>query len=437
MQIAFLTLFLGLVNGAQTVAVDAGPGVAAVDLVLDGHSVVVKLGPPPWSASVDLGTALLPHHLEARGLAADGSEVARAEQWLNLPRPPAEVGIVLENSGVDRIRTARLTWDTLKGTPPSAVELSLDGEPLKLDAEARAPLAIPNAGAAHVLSARLRFGVGLEARKELVLTGDYDSAVATELTAVPVRTGGPGKPVRLLTPGELAGRFLAAGRPAAVAAVEREPPEVFVVRAAGAENFLYARQLSPSAYLYGHFKPVDHLLVHFVSPIAKHAVEGHTTSELFDISPAFMAEHSYMAHLMLAGRFDIPGRPQLADAVAVAGQHALDRQTPRAVVLIAGSGDGVPDGSRFSPAAVRAYLAAAGVPFFVWSTNKSSLRPEDWGLIADISTPLGLEAAYKQLKEEVLAQQIVWLEGRHLPQSITLAPGGEAGMELVAKAATP
>ena len=101
MQIAFLTLFLGLVTGPQAVAVDPGAGVAAVELVLDGRGVA-RLEHAPWSATVDFGPALLPHRLEARGLAADGSEVARTDQWVNLPRPQAEVDIVLEGSGAAR-----------------------------------------------------------------------------------------------------------------------------------------------------------------------------------------------------------------------------------------------------------------------------------------------------------------------------------------------
>jgi hypothetical protein len=47
MQIAFLTLFLGLINGAQTVEIGAGPGVAAIEVVLDGRlPQTVRLAPP-------------------------------------------------------------------------------------------------------------------------------------------------------------------------------------------------------------------------------------------------------------------------------------------------------------------------------------------------------------------------------------------------------
>jgi len=98
MQIAFLTLFLGLIAGPQTVAVDPGAGVAAVELTLDGRGFA-KLEHAPWTA-----------------------------------------------------------------------------------------------GGAHVLSARLRFPDGLEVRKDVALTGDFGSDVATELTAAAVRGAAPGKP---------------------------------------------------------------------------------------------------------------------------------------------------------------------------------------------------------------------------------------------------
>src|SRR5260370_26716182 len=116
MQIAFLTFFLGLVTGPQSVAVEPGAGVAAVELALDGRGVA-RLEHAPWSATVDFGPALLPHRLEARGLAADGSEVARTEQWVNLQRSQAEVDIVLAGSAAGRTRPPRRPRDRL---PPPA-----------------------------------------------------------------------------------------------------------------------------------------------------------------------------------------------------------------------------------------------------------------------------------------------------------------------------
>jgi hypothetical protein len=427
MQIAFLTLFLGLINGVQTVEIGAGPGVAAVEVLLDGHNVA-RLGGAPWRVNVDFGSTLVPHHLEARGLDAAGGEAVRAEQWVNLPRPPAEVAIAIEGAGSGkRARTARIAWERLSGEAPQEIRLTLDGAPLALDAQGRAPLELPRAGAAHVLSAALTFAGGVQARKDVVLTGDYDSDVATELTAVAVRTARPGRPLAVK---DVQGLLLADGRPARVTVVDQESPEVFVVRAPGANPFLHARAMGlgtgPAAY--AHFQADPRIRFHVVSPIARHSTHPGTASEIFDFSPP--AKGRDLLRLLVAFGWDgLPGHPQLADAVAVAGLQALARQTPRAVVLLAGSGDGESDASLFLPAAVRGYLAAIGVPLFVWSTNfgKHSLHREDWGAIEDISTPLGIAAAYQRLESEVLAQQIVWIEGRHLPQSVRLAPTPAAG----------
>lgn len=466
MQIAFLTLFLGLVTGPQAVAVDPGAGVAAVELVLDGRGIG-RLEHAPWSATVDFGPALLPHHLEARGLAANGSEVARAEQWVNLPRPQAEVDIVLEGSAAGSTRTARLAWDSFTRQAPSELELSLDGAPLALDARAQAPLEIPRAGAAHVLSARLRFPDGVEARKDVVLSGDYGSDVATELTAVAVRGAAPGKPARTLAARDLQGRFLAGGRAAEVAAVEQEPAEVFVVRAAGAQSALLDRvtpgpssahsRPNPGAPragatlgggAYGTFEPDPRIHFHFVSPVARIYKNGAATAaERFDITPSMTAPGLALGRLLLEVSFHLPDHPRLADAVASAGLGAVARETPRAVVLIASGQDGAADPSFFLPAAVRAYLDAIGVPLFVWSVGRPGRALEAWGEAQNIALPWELRRAYERLEKDVLSQQIVWLQGRHLPQAITLArgAGGAAGgqgargdpadrLELVAKA---
>ncbi|MBV8199504.1 MAG: hypothetical protein JOZ15_02665 [Acidobacteria bacterium] len=436
MQIAFLTLFLGLVAGPQTVAVEPGTGVAAVELALDGREFA-RLERAPWSARVDFGPALLPHRLEARGLAADGSEVARAEQWVNLPRPQAEVDIVLEGSAVIRTRTARLIWDSFARQAPSEIKLTLDGAPLALDARARTRIEIPKAGGAHVLSARLRFPDGLEARKDVVLTGDYGSDVATELTAVAVRGAVPGKPGHALAAQDLRGRFLAEGRPVEVAAIEQEPADVLVVRAGGAASALLGVTHGRTGAYYGMFTPDPRLQFHFVSPVARLFKSGAaTTAELFDITPAMALPGMDLGRLLLAVHFRFTGHPRLADAVGAASLHALARETPRAVVLIVAPADGAPDPSQFPPATVRAYLSAIGVPLFVWSIGRPGGQLAGWGEIQDIARPWDLRHAYERLEKEVLSQQIVWLQGRHLPQAITLAPGGGPadGLQLVAAA---
>ncbi len=158
MHIVFLTLFLGLVRGPQTVTLAAEDRAASIELFLDGRSVGRMTG-PPWSRRVDSGPELLPHRLEARAVGRDGVEAGRAEQWINLPRPPAEAEILLAPAAPGMVG-AQVHWQSISGERPSAVSLRLDGEPLPLDAQSRAVIAIPAAGSARVLAAELRFAGG-------------------------------------------------------------------------------------------------------------------------------------------------------------------------------------------------------------------------------------------------------------------------------------
>src|ERR1700687_1578300 len=95
MEIAFLTLFLGLTSGTVPLELSAGPGITAIELQLDRKPVAHLTG-PPGRTQLDIGAELLPHHLVARALDDDDTEVGRAEQWINLPRPPAEGQILLQ-----------------------------------------------------------------------------------------------------------------------------------------------------------------------------------------------------------------------------------------------------------------------------------------------------------------------------------------------------
>jgi hypothetical protein len=45
-----------------------------------------------------------------------------------------------------------------------------------------------------------------------------------------------------------------------------------------------------------------------------------------------------------------------------------------------------------------------------------------WGPITDVSTLAELRSAVKELHGELDHQRILWVEGRHLPQSLSLEP---------------
>lgn len=139
MYIAFLTLFLGLVSGRVPVELaatgaPATPVILAVELLLDG-TPAGRLAGPPFAGQVDFGKDLLPHHLVARGLDERGEEVARAEQWVNVPRPPAEVEAVPQPGPDGRTASVRLAFQSLTRETPVKVSATFDGSPLPIQGE--------------------------------------------------------------------------------------------------------------------------------------------------------------------------------------------------------------------------------------------------------------------------------------------------------------
>lgn len=99
-MIEFFTLFLGLITGPQPVTVAVGPEVATVAFLVDDDRSGEAAG-APWTATVDFGSRLLPRELTAVAHDAQGGELGRTRQLINLPRPPAEVSMALE-TGTDR-----------------------------------------------------------------------------------------------------------------------------------------------------------------------------------------------------------------------------------------------------------------------------------------------------------------------------------------------
>ena len=136
MNIAFLSLFFGLITGSFPVELSVDGPAAAVEVVVDGR-VAGRLPGPPWKGTINFGRALLPHDIVARALDAQGHELARTEEWVNLPHPPAKVEIALEGNGGGPPKAAKVVWTNLAGEPPRSVSLAFDGLPVKLDVQGR------------------------------------------------------------------------------------------------------------------------------------------------------------------------------------------------------------------------------------------------------------------------------------------------------------
>jgi hypothetical protein len=432
-HVAFLTLFLGLTSGIQPFELSVAGRATAVEILLDG-TVAQRLTGPPWRGNIDFGADLAPHELVARALDTDGREVARARQWINLPRPPAEVELVLEEGRSGAPGRVRLTWERLTHDPPVASSLTLDGRPLQLDRTGRATLPPHDSESAHVLTAELRFPSNIVARKDLIFGGEGGETY-TELTAVPVRLL---KGRRLPDPAALQGWFVdGQGRPLKVTAVENGPGELYLVRVPATDYVKNQIGIGWGRTMSGLTLAKDDL-IRMVSPWSRAylgGIGGTARSDLFDLSPHSPSKYGLAVHLFNSFfKRDGSERLRPTDAVAVAGLHAMAGGRRRVVVLVLDMVSG--DESVYDPVTVRRYLSSIRVPLHVWSVDRDISSMKRWGDVQEAWNVVSLELAFSKAAADLEHQRIVLVEGRHLPQSIRLSPKA-AGIEIIAAAPPP
>lgn len=129
--------------------------------------------------------------------------------------------------------------------------------------------------------------------------------------------------------------------------------------------------------------------------------------------------------------FDGRAGQHLADSAAMAGRWLASSDQGRAVIVII---DRRPeDASQFSAEQVRRYLAAVGVPLEVWCPDTKKIKKSDWGEMIRVSKLRQLDGTVKELNERLARQQLVWLEGAHLPQDIELGPQARADVVIVGR----
>jgi len=441
--IAFASLFLGLVVGVVPVTVLVEKPVAAIRVELDGRTVG-RLAEAPWTLSLDFGAEPLPHELVARALDSEGREIGLARQFVNLPRPPAEVEVVLERDDKGRAVAARFSGQSLIASRPARVTATFDGSPLAAREENRVVLPEYDPEGRHILSVELEYSPAVRSRTDVVFGAASASVVSSELTAVAVRLAASAK-----TPeaADLAGAILRGGRPLPVAAVEQGPAIVCVVRGpsvatalkvlgTGGRTTLLRQpdgrrlpQFDRDATRYDMALEKDDR-VRFIWPMPR-TLENSPGAQLFDRSRDFPGADGGIGWLLTRVEHpdQRPSTVRLADAAAVAGLEATAAGLRRAVVLVLG--DEKSDGSRNSPAAVRRYLEAIHVPLYVWTLKSPAAQPlaKAWGNVEEVSSAPRLEQALAGLKADLASQRILWVQGRYLPQEITLSDKA-AGLEL-------
>lgn len=402
-QIVFLTLYLGLVSGRQPISVRPDPGIVSVRMTLNG-APFATLTSPPWRATADFGKGLLPQELIVIGYDKDGAEVARASQAINVPRPMAEADVTIEG------HTIKVSWRHRMNETPRRAWMSIDDKPVALR-DFHAPLPGLDMSLPHILKAKVTFENG-SAEIERVIGGMLPDATGTELTATGVRQTGA-------IPSSLDGCFSFDGRaldarpaekPEALVILVRNPNPVASLMAMGKDPGMRSTMMARAGRDFANLAPDTSVRV--LWPVAqKYTGTDVPTSQLFAHSGDFDAQSGGMLkHLALEGRGRQEGESstlRFADAVAVAGVQAADGARRRAVILIL---DGLHDYSRMEAPTVRRYLAAIGVPLFVWSVLGPQPELElAWGTIVDISSPDRLVKATEAVKRELESQRIVWL----------------------------
>jgi hypothetical protein len=145
------------------VTLQADAEVTSIRLLLDGNAVA-NLTARPWEAAVDFGHGIQPHELIAVGFDATGAEIARATQPINVPRPSAEVEILVNGM------TVELRWRHLMNEKPRKAALKLDDAPLRVDRYRAQLRPSSNLTRPHVLAAELLFS-DVVARRERVVGG--------------------------------------------------------------------------------------------------------------------------------------------------------------------------------------------------------------------------------------------------------------------------
>ena len=272
----------------------------------------------------------------------------------------------------------------------------------------------------HFLRAVLDFGRGVTATAETIFGGPRSAESFSEMTAVTVVLDDEAS---LPATEELAGWFEKDGVPLEVTAVEEGPGEVvFVCEGSSREAF--------GPVTGGKKDPLPAELAEgfgfrFLWPVPTMTPQATMVSNLYPASLRFAPADGSVR--FIAGRrvewprYD-PRAQRVADAVAVAGLTAADRERRRAVVLVLG-GQAASDASFLSTAEAAGFLSRLGVPLSVWSTaKKPAPLAARWPSVTSVQTGRQFDAALAGLFRSLARQRVVWVAGTHLPHTVELGP---------------
>jgi hypothetical protein len=428
----FVTLFLSLTRGLQPVELMVTGPVARVELRLDGK-LAAEIKGPPWKAPIDFGAAFAPHEIVATVFDAAGHRLGSISQVINLPRPRADLEVLVERNPGGRPSRVRLAWKSAVPFTVRQATLAIDGKPIAVGPDRTADLPSLDLRHPHLLRAEVMFSDGNTARKEIALGGEYMERSQTELTAVPVVLRDHADVPRSA---DLQDAFRARGTPVAVTAVEETPVTIVIVVGADVRP-RWTRLLTRykegrlSDTLTRRLFGTDQLVS--VEPVPRSAIThaGETVTLFPTYVDAKARRYGFLDSIARYGFGVLPAKDErFAEAVAVAGLNAASGNQRRAVIAVASLYDLASSAPLAAP--VRDYLRTLGVPFFVWTSDSELARRYNgpWGGIEDLSLTRSLVEANDVLLRSIERQRIVWVEGRYLPQEIELARS-DLGFSLV------
>ena len=428
-MIEFLSLFVGLIIGVHKVEVAVSGPVARVEFRLDGE-VLAEISDPPWVAQFDFDRKLVPVELVAVAFDADGRELGRDRQRLNLPGQRAEAEIVAIRDASGKVTTAQLTWTSPEFNRPKKILVELDGSVQRVRPPYRIDLSDIPEREVHVLTADFEFSPDVVVRRELVFGPEFEGEHDSGLTAVAVVLDDLDE---LPLVDAMDGWFVTAGAELRVAAAEKPGARVVLVRDPTTVHQLAAmdpelkrrrkkarRDPAKSRSLDTFDDDVELLTL---SPEPVIPDNRSTSALLFPLSdkPTPGSKGVVTGAVGTSPASLLAGPLMMSDAVAVAAIRSAEGNGRRAVILLLGGAR--EDGSRFSVEAARGYLSALRVPLFVWDlSGPTTQAPPGWGDVRPVDNVDDLVRAVRRVRYQLEEQRIIWINGRHLPQDIELGP---------------
>ncbi|MDX1583017.1 MAG: hypothetical protein R3338_05380 [Thermoanaerobaculia bacterium] len=426
-SISFVRHFLGIVAGVVDVELITAPEVATVELLLNGESAGLR-DEEPWEFRLDLGNAPEPREMVAIARNHRGREIDRVRQWLNLPRPWAEIEVLLSETADQRL-VAHVGFASVGGDRPLRVNATLDGEPLEVSDPSNIPLPDIEMETLHVLRVEALFADAGIISHDVVIGGSYVATADTQLSSVAADLGRGEEP----SPDDV--QVFAGDTPASVVAVDQGPADLIVIVDPAALRALpeviarvrphFVKRSASITELDEQVTPAEpDVHLRLLWPVGRELLDNqgaHLGYRLFPSSArddTAGSEWGLLSHLAAAEFPSAKGPVRLADAVAVAGTMAVERGRRRAVVLLHG---GSPAEGSYTAEAARNYLEQLNVPLVVWSLTRSTPSHLDaWEPFEVVANLSALRKAWAGLLRKLDHQRILWVEGLHLPQTLRL-----------------